>query len=143
VVDLARRLLPAAEAAEGRGLDEAAALLEHLAAGRGIAAGAQGGLFTWGIAGNHTDVDVFAAALRPLWQELLRVRLPPEDREWDGPSSTESILLLYEAEDEGSASALTIRSADPYRPTRQPRLIVTKSGRLPFSLFSLQDSVGV
>jgi hypothetical protein len=122
------------------GWNEALGLLEYLAAGRGFAPGSRGrtfswGLFNWDVGGNSFDVAAFVEVLRPFWQELLRRRRQDEEGGWGGPSPTTQLLLLCEGENDEHGSAVTIRSADPWRIDPRPGLVVDQHA-LPFSLYS-------
>jgi hypothetical protein len=119
--------------------DEAAWLLEYLANRKGFSNGPKGGMFTWGIIGNSTDVDRFVKVLEPFWRELLRPRWaggtsqwPP----WGGPYPEDVILVMYHRQSDPSATAIIISSATPHAQLAiAPDLRIVKHA-LPFTFWA-------
>lgn len=131
---MARRYWPTAHPGNfDRHVDIALWFLKQLAEGRGFqpSAGRAWGRWVWSSVGNHVYVGQFVEILRPFWSELLAAR-PVDDPGWDGPRSSDTILLLYEGFRDWWANAAEIRSTDPA--SGYPELSVRRRERLPFTL---------
>lgn len=103
---------------------EASWFLCDLAKRIGNNPGPKGGLSTWGIVGNYTDVDDFVDSLKEFWFTLLTEDIP------GGPHNFEHIIVLYEMEQSEQACAYEIYMDD--RKNNIENLII-KHHKLPFA----------
>jgi hypothetical protein len=136
VAALARKHLPAVQEVtrvEGRGPAfwdpaEAVWFLTDLSERTGSNPGPKGGLSLWGIVGNHTRAEVFAAVLRAFWDDLLRLEVD------GGPQPWAHIIILYEEEQSEQANALEIYlTGDIWNDRANCSLTISKHEGLPFA----------
>jgi len=104
------------------GCKEAKWFLEDLSQRSGKNPGPKGGLLTWGMIGNHTNVGSFVGELKLFWIDLLSEKIK------GGPHDFERIMVFYEHEQSEAANAFEI-----YLDEDTKSLIIKHHARLPFS----------